>query len=97
MQKKCWRWRLFTDTRDLLFTTERRYMRVIEITYPLYKLEHRNGFRFSVHARREADGRLSYEPTRGWGVLAHETRQDTESLLEDIDDAIYNTFGTCST
>jgi hypothetical protein len=65
-------------------------MTLIEISYPYYKLKHRNGHEFTVKASRLDDGRLVFDPLQGWNDLAVECQQDTESLLEDIDDVIYN-------
>jgi hypothetical protein len=31
-----------------------------------------------------------FDPLQGWNDLSVECQQDTESLLEDIDDVIYN-------
>ncbi len=65
-------------------------MTLIEINFPHYKLKHRNGHEFIVKASRLDDGRLVFDPLQGWNDLSVECQQDTESLLEDIDDVIYN-------
>jgi hypothetical protein len=65
-------------------------MRLLEINYPNYKLKHNNGHEFIVVASRTDDDRLTFHPLTSWGTLAERCKQDTESLLEDIDDVIYN-------
>lgn len=65
-------------------------MRILEINYPKYYLKHRNGYEFAVKASRSNSGALTFEPVIGWDSIAVFCQQDTESLLEDIDDAIYN-------
>jgi hypothetical protein len=65
-------------------------MRLIEINYPHYRLQHRSGCIFDVIAFKLDDGRLAFDPVKGWDELSVECQQHPESLLEDIDDAIYN-------
>jgi hypothetical protein len=65
-------------------------MRLIEINYPHYRLRHRNGHEFTVKASRLDDGRLVFDPVQGWNDCCENCQQDAESLLEDIDDVIYN-------
>jgi hypothetical protein len=65
-------------------------MRILEINYPHYKLQHRNGHEFTVKASRLDDGRLVFDPVQGWNDCCENCQQDAESLLEDIDDVIYN-------
>jgi hypothetical protein len=65
-------------------------MRLIEIKYPIYTLQHRSGYTLHVRAKRLDDERLTFEPVNGWDDAAQQCQQDTESLLEDIDDVIYN-------
>jgi hypothetical protein len=65
-------------------------MRLIDINYPHYRLQHRSGCIFDVLAFKLDDGRLTFDPIKGWDGLSFELQQDPESLLEDIDDAIYN-------
>jgi hypothetical protein len=43
-----------------------------------------------VEARKEDDGRLSFEPIKGWNKLSEETQQPSELLLEQIDDCVFN-------
>ena len=64
-------------------------MRVIEVEYPIYILEHK-GILIEVRASRLDSGRLVFDPIMGWDALGQTFNQDTESLLEDMDDAIYN-------
>jgi hypothetical protein len=65
-------------------------MKLIQINYPSYRLQHRNGHIFNVLAMRLEDGRLTFDPIEGWDDLTVHCQQDSESLLEDIDDTIYN-------
>jgi hypothetical protein len=65
-------------------------MRILEINYPHYKLQHSNGHEFTVKASRLDDGRLVFDPLQGWNDCCENCQQDAESLLEDIDDVIYN-------
>lgn len=65
-------------------------MTLLEINYPYYKLKHRNGHEFTVEAVKHKDGQLIFTPLQGWNDLSVDCQQDTESLLEDIDDTIYN-------
>jgi hypothetical protein len=65
-------------------------MTLLEINFPRYKLRHHNGHEFTVEASRLNDGCLVFEPLQGWNDLSVECQQDTESLLEEIDDVIYN-------
>ena len=66
-------------------------MRLLEIKYPYYLLKHKHGYEFKVKAYRTIGGCLTFEPIVGWDALSVFCQQDTESLLEDIDDVIYNT------
>ncbi len=65
-------------------------MRLIELKYPHYKLQHRSGYEFIIEAIRTEQGGLRFSPLQGWRQLEVETQQDLESLLEDIDDTIFN-------
>ena len=65
-------------------------MRLIEIKPPYYHLKHKNGFEFKVKGFRTIGGCLTFDPIVGWDELSIRCEQDTESLLEDIDDVIYN-------
>ena len=65
-------------------------VKLISIAFPLYRLQHDNGHIFDVKASRSDDGRLVFDPLQGWNDLSVECQQDNESLLEDIDEAIYN-------
>jgi len=65
-------------------------VKLISIAFPLYRLQHDNGHVFDVKASRLDDGRLVFDPLQGWNDLSVECQQDNESLLEDIDEAIYN-------
>jgi hypothetical protein len=65
-------------------------MRLIKINYPHYRLEHRSGRIIDVIACKLDEGGLWFDPIQGWDKLSFEVNQDPESLLEDIDDAIYN-------
>ena len=51
-------------------------------------LEH-NGYAFDVEVRSE-DGRIHFTPVKGWGSLELHTQQPSETLLEAIDEAVYN-------
>lgn len=53
------------------------------------ELEHR-GVNFKVHIDWTDDGRIVFTPEWGWDELSVAVNQDSESLLEEIDDAIYN-------
>jgi hypothetical protein len=64
-------------------------IKLLEINYPQYKLKHRNGYEFVVKAQR-THKRLVFNPIDGWNCLSLNCQQDPESLLEAIDDAIYN-------
>ena len=64
-------------------------MRVIEVEYPIYILEHKN-ILIEVRASRLDSGRLVFDPIMGWDSLAQTLNQDPESLLEAIDDAVFN-------
>lgn len=65
-------------------------MRIIEIDPEAgaYLVEHK-GYRFQA-VRKVQDGRVFYEPAQGWNELSANTNQDTESLLDELDDACYN-------
>ena len=65
-------------------------MRLIALSFPFYRLQHENGTIFDVEARKEDDGRLSFEPLKGWNKLSEETQQPSELLLEQIDDCVFN-------
>jgi hypothetical protein len=65
-------------------------MKLIEFNFPYYRLQHRNGHEFEVKASRLDDGRLVLDPVEGWNDLSVHCQQDTESLLEDIDDVVFN-------
>ena len=65
-------------------------MKLIDINYPKYRLQHNNGHVFDVLAFRLDDGRLTFDPIQGWDDLSVNCQQDCESLLESIDDTIYN-------
>jgi hypothetical protein len=64
-------------------------MRLISLSYPFYRLQHDSGFVFDVRANK-VDGQLTFEPLSGWNVLSKECQQPTETLLEEIDECIYN-------
>lgn len=71
-------------------------MRIIEATYPYYLCEHK-GVTFNVKARFNGSGRLFLDVvSRGdslienWDDLTEATYQDSESLYEQLDDAVYN-------
>jgi hypothetical protein len=65
-------------------------MRLIEINYPKYTLQHKHGYSFEIRAYKPESGGLAFEPIVGWDALSVFCQQDPESLLEDIDDAIFN-------
>ena len=64
-------------------------MKIIEATYPHYLCEYKDQV-FTINARWTGDGRLVLEPEVGWDQLTKLLNQDSESLYELIDDAIYN-------
>lgn len=64
-------------------------MKILEIDGMTYTLEH-SGVKFDVIGSYTEDGHFFLHPANGWDDLAVELNQDPESLLEDIDDAIYN-------
>lgn len=53
------------------------------------ELEHK-GILFRVTIHRLEDGRMSFTPMKGWNSLMAKVNQDGESLMEELDDAIYN-------
>jgi hypothetical protein len=63
-------------------------MKLLEIEYPYYKLQDGN-VTFEVLAEKY-DGRLIFNPTMGWNALASTLNKHPETLLEDIDECIYN-------
>jgi len=66
-------------------------MTIIDVNFPFYKLKHRNGHEFEIKASRNTQtGWLIFDPADGWNDLSIACQQDPESLLEDIDEAIYN-------
>lgn len=71
-------------------------MQILEIDLPLYKVEHR-GVTFYVQAKYSGDGRVKIDVAdsgdtliRSWDELIDAVRQDSESLYEALDEAIYN-------
>jgi len=66
-------------------------MKIIEIDYPRFFLEHR-GKKFDVVAARKGDGMVIFKPSIGWNNLTSSVGQDSESLYEEIDDVIYNAW-----
>lgn len=66
-------------------------MRIIDIDYPRFFLEHR-GKKFDVVANRKRNGLVVFKPSIGWNDLTSSVGQDPESLNEEIDDVIYNAW-----
>lgn len=66
-------------------------MKLLEINEDELKFlfEHK-GHEFRVQGSFLEDGRLIFDPERGWNDLSASTNQDTESLYEEIDETIYN-------
>ena len=63
-------------------------MKLIDISYPYYKLVC-DGVEFEVIASK-CDKRLVFTPVVGWSELSAKLNRHPEGLLEDIDDCIYN-------
>lgn len=71
-------------------------MRILEATIPYYVCEHK-GVTFNAKIRFRGDGSpfldvVSYGNflIENWDDLSEATNQDTESLYEQLDDAVYN-------
>jgi hypothetical protein len=64
-------------------------MEVKILHHDAVELEHR-GVNFKVYINWTEDGRVTFTPEWGWNDLSVAVDQDSESLLEEIDDAIYN-------
>ncbi len=60
-----------------------------EIDWPQYKFD-ANGHQFTVFAGYDSDGRVIFTPENGWQQLEQQLQQPWETLLEAIDDCIYN-------
>lgn len=57
--------------------------------FPFYRLS-LDGFEFTVTCKFTNEGSLYFEPTIGWDNLTVITQKHPETLLEMIDDCIYN-------
>ncbi len=71
-------------------------MQILEIDLPIYKCQHR-GVTFYVRANHSGDGRVILDVAdtgdtliRTWAELIDAVRQDSESLYDALDEAIYN-------
>jgi len=71
-------------------------MQILEIDLPVYKVEHR-GVTFYVRTSHSGDGRVILDVAdtgdtliRTWAELIDAVRQDSESLYDTLDEAIYN-------
>jgi hypothetical protein len=64
-------------------------MQIIKINLPEFHLKHKSGHEFVVKMTRKGS-RVFLDPLHGWNDLSANCQQDSESLLDDIDDVIYN-------
>jgi|LakMenE01Jun11ns_1017448.scaffolds.fasta_scaffold9506592_2 hypothetical protein len=71
-------------------------MQILEIDLPIYKCQHR-GVTFYARASHSGDGRVILDVAdtgdtliRTWAELIDAVRQDSESLYDTLDEAIYN-------
>lgn len=60
-----------------------------EINFPRYQFD-ANGYKFVVYMGYDSAGRVMFTPEIGWQELERVLQQPWETLLEDIDDCIYN-------